>query len=537
MKRTPCTRLFYLAIVMAFFSQTPLYGEWAPPVTVFNALSTQNPNVGVDANGNAVIIATVSDDLADFYPRAVQLVNGVPQKPQNFPTQGFIYKSCELAVNASGNAAAAWMEFDTFSFTYLLRSALLTQNSWSPVTPLSDPALFSMQYSALPRLHLSASNQVLAFWPSQNLLDASFHIHTNRFNTSWIGEQAILSTADMSTSSALAGIPSGEAMALWSQNNPLMLQAAYYDGTIWNVTDLSTDLLQATSAITAVAMNNSRHALLLWNDQSTQGISSIAYANTLYGMPQSVYVPPANHAIQSLKVTFDAYDRGIALWISKDSNNNDYFLMTSQYANGIWENPRFLDTAQNGEQLAHPNLNIDADGNAYAVWEKDNPAGKGVIYSNHYTQANRTWDDLPTLLSNPDETSTNPKLSMNATGQATAVWCYGNLKNQIHAAFTKNPNKDVPLAPLPPTNFKGKQVKIEFLLQYDLVNILKWSASPDPHVVCYHLFRNDTKIATISASSPLTYEDHKRVIKKKDVYKLTAVNGEGIESTPISLTM
>jgi len=533
MKRT----LIHLTILIVYLFQTPVYGNWSPPISVFNTLSSQNPNVGVDAKGNAVIIATVSEDLADFYPRAVQLVNGVLQNSQNFPTQGFIYKNCELTVNSLGNAVATWIEFDLLSFSYFLKSAVLMQNNWSPAVKLSDSDQFSLQYSILPKVYLNASDQALAFWPSQTLLDKSFNIHFNRYDTSWKDEKQILSTPSLSTSSAMVGIPSGEAIALWSQNTPLILQAAYYDGSTWDVSDLSSDLIPATSPITALAMNNSRQALLLWNDQSTQGISSSTYANGVYGSQQSVYVPPINHTIQSLKVTLDEQNQGTALWISRNSSNDDYFLMTSQYVDGDWESPRLLDTAQNGEMLACPNISIDAEGNAYAVWEKDNPAGKGVIYSNHYTQVNRSWDDLPTLLSNPEEASSNPKLAMNAIGHATAVWTYGNKKNQIHAAFTKKDNRDVSSTPLPPTNFKGKQIKIEFLLQYDLVNILKWSASEDPQVISYSLFRNDIKIATIPASSALTFEDHKRSLKKRDVYKLIAVTSDGTESAPISITL
>ncbi len=92
-------------------------------------------------------------------------------------------------------------------------------------------------------------------------------------------------------------------------------------------------------------------------------------------------------------------------------------------------------------------------------------------------------------------------------------------------------------APSSALNFAGKQIKIRFLTQTDLTNVLTWQASADPTVVSYNLTRNGVSIATIAATAPLTYEDHNRSPKQNNTYALTAVNASGGQSTPVFVTL
>jgi len=94
-------------------------------------------------------------------------------------------------------------------------------------------------------------------------------------------------------------------------------------------------------------------------------------------------------------------------------------------------------------------------------------------------------------------------------------------------------NGEEPSAPLPPRHLRGKTLKTEFLTQIEYAHKITWNPSDDPTVVGYKLRRNGLLIATLLATDPAEYIDHQRPKKGVDVYALTAVNIEGVESEPV----
>ena len=73
-------KLTALLSMSALLSASGLFGvTWIGPVDVFNSQFAENPVVGVDATGNAVILINASDDLTNYYEQAAQLVDGVAQ--------------------------------------------------------------------------------------------------------------------------------------------------------------------------------------------------------------------------------------------------------------------------------------------------------------------------------------------------------------------------------------------------------------------------------------------------------------------------
>ncbi len=94
------------------------------------------------------------------------------------------------------------------------------------------------------------------------------------------------------------------------------------------------------------------------------------------------------------------------------------------------------------------------------------------------------------------------------------------------------------LAPLPPRDLKGRQVKNKFATQTDIVNILTWKAPIDGATpVAYKIYRNAqlTKLATvIPANDKLRFEDHNRQPGKTYRYFVVTVDEAGNESVPVT---
>jgi len=84
---------------------------------------------------------------------------------------------------------------------------------------------------------------------------------------------------------------------------------------------------------------------------------------------------------------------------------------------------------------------------------------------------------------------------------------------------------------LPPQNLTGKVILNRFLLQVDRIHYIQWTSSVSPEVVLYRVYRNDALLSTIAANQPLFYEDHNRSKNVTDIYRVTAINSNGSESS------
>lgn len=88
----------------------------------------------------------------------------------------------------------------------------------------------------------------------------------------------------------------------------------------------------------------------------------------------------------------------------------------------------------------------------------------------------------------------------------------------------------------PPQSISGKVIRRLFAHIVNRVYYISWEKSIDPSVKYYRIYRNDKCIAEIFANDALIFKDPWRV-KKKTNYKITAVNANGQESTPLSLNL
>lgn len=93
------------------------------------------------------------------------------------------------------------------------------------------------------------------------------------------------------------------------------------------------------------------------------------------------------------------------------------------------------------------------------------------------------------------------------------------------------------LAPEAPVSIQGKTRTNESAVQIDRLHIITFTPSKDVTVTFYRLRRNGVIIAEIPGIGPYKYIDHHRRKGKSDVYTLTSVNAEGLESAPLTVTL
>jgi hypothetical protein len=520
----------FFSFVLTLFSTLSLVADspWKGPFDIFTAEQILSPAVGVDGSGNAVILATVSDDSGGFYTKGAQLSQGTLRHVHSFPAFGINPSSSAISVNVFGNAAAVWLEQNPAKGNHFVRNALLMNSTWTEPTTISSFDDYLVQNFATPAVYLDTPNRAIAAWAGQSFVDFTFHIQEEQITPHWKKGVGDLHAADdMLTSTVLAGSTSGKALAAWCQVIPDQLHASFYDGNTWAPSiPLSTDVFSSPSAIpfTAVAMNDKSDAVILWHAKHG-GLQSIYVKNGSYGKAQSVYIPTsAGETFVAGAIDLDESGNAIAFWIMQ--NGGVYTLLANRYVHGIWTSPALLETTTS--PLSAPSIGIDAKGNAYVVWQKTDPQGKGAVYCSLYNASENSFSEKPVLLSAPDASATSPRLSTNHLGSTTVVWIIEKEQGQAVQAIYRGSQP-----PQGAHNFTGKKTKINYLFQSELSNILTWSPSNDPSVTAYHLYRRGILIATIPAGAPLIYKDTCK--SGKTFYQLTTSNSEGLHSPPLFL--
>lgn len=535
------TKIFSFLLMSAFL---PICGDWHGPIDIYTVSQSLEPAVGVDGAGNAVIVSVVSDDDVIFYERSAQLVQGVVQNLHNFPRVGDPSGSNAVSVNAAGNATAVWIERDD-AFNGFIRSSNLFNGIWGAPTTISSSS-FEAQNYYIPGVNLDNSDHVISAFSGQDNVTMHYLNQWNSFALGWRTPATLYDPEVFIPSFSMAGSPTGQAFAAWSTTGAGDgLQAGYFNGTSWEINpSISTDYAVSCTSVSnfcppilSTSLTSRNEGMILWKEDSTSTLKTVTYGNGIYSLPATVYIPSSNENVTEAKAALSDNGTGLAVWMVENLSADTGVVMSSTFKNGVWSSPsKVLMTINLTESFYNdPGVGMDANGNGYAVWQVTKFNGEGEIYASGYKDLTSSWSSTPTLVSQQGTYSDYPKISVNKKGAATIVWLSNIEGNQmVQAVYTENL---LPPEPLPPQNLAGVQEKNRFLDQTDIVNILTWKPSLDPLVVKYNLYRNDKLIAEISAKDPLRFEDHNRKSKRKYVYLLKAVNAEGIESNPISVSL
>jgi len=117
------------------------------------------------------------------------------------------------------------------------------------------------------------------------------------------------------------------------------------------------------------------------------------------------------------QVVVDAAGNAMAVWSQSDGVTSNIY--SSRYSAGQgWDAPVEIDNVSNWANS--PQIAMDANGNAIAVWEQQGGAGVGNIYANRYTPG-IGWGAAE-LIEHAIGEAGNPQIAVDAAGNAMAVW-------------------------------------------------------------------------------------------------------------------
>lgn len=269
--------------------------------------------------------------------------------------------------------------------------------------------------------------------------DYSWSFTTDRL---WAAPQPV-DTTGPSGSPCIAIDQDGNAIAAWSQmTGNYHIFGNKYDASTqsWGSTPLQIENLAPPDLTPAqncrIAMDSGGNAYLVWNqlDGSFKNIFANRY-DAIRGLLDSassiligLSLNPGNAFYPEIAVNRDG--KAFAVWRQTEAlGRNSIYAARYNPATASWETPvpieydDVLDAGPATPYLPNPDIAISETGNALAVWYQSDGTYYN-IYANRYDRVVGSWGTEVTLIGpNPNTANeTDPRIAIDKSSNAMAVW-------------------------------------------------------------------------------------------------------------------
>lgn len=223
----------------------------------------------------------------------------------------------------------------------------------------------------------------------------------------------------------------GNAIAVWAQYDGTygnIMTSRYTSGTGWDssATVIATGPGGRYNPQLAVASNG--NAFAIWSTYIGSGINNIdtsLYTTSGWGAPVAIGSNTIGYTdIHNAKVAFDGSGNALAVWSQSDVSSRNIWANRYSASTG-WSTAELIEWS--GGDANFPQLAFDSNGNALAVWQQNSGSGINArIWSNRYT-AGSGWGGFPAIIQTDisggsTANAEKPQITIDANGNALAVW-------------------------------------------------------------------------------------------------------------------
>lgn len=260
----------------------------------------------------------------------------------------------------------------------------------------------------------------------------------------WLQRQDLSAHGENAGGPQIALDAAGDAVAVWRRFDgaDYVIQSATRPaGGAWSApVDLSATGEEARSP--QLAVDAAGDAVAVWTrfngaETGSKSVVQSAFRPAGAGWSAPVDLSAADRNAELPQVALDGSGAAAAIWRSFDGNN---FIVqaASRPPGGGWGGP--VDLSAPGHDGMDPRLAIDAAGDATAVWSRFNgakPTSHSVIQAATRI-AGGAWGE-PVDVSDPAQNAQTPAVAVDAAGSATAVWSRFDGSDYIVQAASQGP--------------------------------------------------------------------------------------------------
>ncbi|NJM43693.1 MAG: hypothetical protein HC858_06420, partial [Brachymonas sp.] len=240
---------------------------------------------------------------------------------------------------------------------------------------------------------------------------------------SWAAATLIESDNGIAIDPQIAVDPNGNAVAVWRQLDGAVFNIwanRFTPSGGWGTVELIETDNAGNASSPQVAIDANGNAVAVW--RQTDGSLNNIWANRFspnagWGTAELIEVDNLGSAFAP-QVTMNATGQAVAVWFQSDGVRQNIWANHFTPLAG-WGTAALIETDNTGDALS-PQVSMDANGNAVAVWLQFQ-GGRADIRINQFAPTTG-WGAAALLETDNTGTALNPQVSMNATGQAIAVW-------------------------------------------------------------------------------------------------------------------
>ena len=457
----------------------PVAGDWGSS-SLISGSGASSPRVVADSAGNATavwvengVIKTAAQPFGSAWGTASALSTTGSSSPQ-------------IAIDSAGNTVAVWVT------SGVVQSATkLFGGSWS-----ATPDVLSASASAAPQVCISDDHTVVAIWHTlngtSNLYNVDIATKTSLSGT-WSVASTISNPSLNSVYPQIAIDSTGNTFAIWYRYNlagnsysDVVLQGAMLiDGSPWSTpVDISNPGMMNPAELSSKLKCNPMAAIALWT-------------NSYDGSSFSVETSSTDHS---------------QTWQAPMT------LLNTLYSFGI-------------------SMNINSEGDVFGLYMNYDKPSTSILIDTIETHLGGFLDGTWT---NPLNISTGtinafphiaPVLVGGTNNYASALWAgYNGTNTVILSSFGTGTVIN------PPSNVAVVQTVNNFHVFNEYVNTVTWTASSDPNLIGYGIYRNAVYLTFIPAGT-LQFVDDNQLQNGPVTYSVSAIDTTGTESALVSVSL
>ena len=342
--------------------------------------------------------------------------------PERIDSGSYSTLKPQIAVNASGEAVAIWRQFDGVALSAWV-SHRDPINGWDVPQAIetgNDGNVFH------PQVAINDAGQVVAVWEQYD--GTTYNVWANRYDpqSGWgTAERIEFNTIDgrIYFRPQVAIDPAGNALVVWQKSNghAVSIWANHYDADMgWGTAELLEEVELSPAFDPRVAMDASGNGLVVWEQRDGRRFNVMANRYVAEaGWTGAVEIETAEGSAFDPQIAMDRDGNAVAVWEQYDGER--FNVWSNNFSpNTGWGAAQYVEQNPVGGGLYfRPQIAVSDEGHAVAVWQQFD--GHNIsIWANRQVGGN--WAQAKVIEPTDHASAFGPEVAMDPAGNAVVVW-------------------------------------------------------------------------------------------------------------------
>ncbi|WP_238942169.1 Ig-like domain-containing protein [Marinobacter sediminum] len=399
-------------------------GEWQTPEPIENdnngrAGSARTPQIALDAAGRALAVWAQFEIARDkiWANRfdgsewgTAKVIESGSGGPASAP---------QIALNAHGQGISVWQQSN--GSRNIIWASRFDGSEWEAAEEIQTDLT---RDARAPQVAINSDGQAVAVWEQFN--GSGYDIVANRFDGGeWGAVAESIGPAIDDDDAGNAFGPQvvldadGQSHAVWAQfeASRYRIWSNLFDGSDWGEANPLENNSAGSASAPQIALDAGGHGLAIWvqSDGTGDHLWWSRFDGSGWGEAKPVDTESAGDA-SAPQIAINPDGQALAVW--EQVNGSDYDIVASRFESGEWGEVESI-VPDDAGSVGSPQIAVDADGRALAVWAQFKDA-RYQIWANRFDGSD--WGEAEPIADNSGVSAPAPQVALNAEGQAFAVW-------------------------------------------------------------------------------------------------------------------